>query len=662
MTIYDEINANDIEKELRYLNLLSKQYPDMASASTEIIHLEAILNLPKGTEHFISDIHGEYESFTHMLKNASGVIKRKIDEEFSSLSSKEKRSLATLVYYPEEKLNLVKQTEDSLDDWYKITLYRLIELCRAVSSKYSRSKLRKALPKNYEYIMEELLHEQRDGVDKQEYYAGIINAIIDTDRASEFIIIFCSVIQRLVVDRLHIIGDIYDRGPGPEIIMEALTKHHCVDMQWGNHDILWMAAAAGGEACIANVLRIALRYANLGTIEDGYGINLLPLATFAMEFYGEDSCKSFKIKTLDKEISDMDYRLLAKMHKAISIIQFKLEGHIIKRHPEFHMDDQLLLEMVDYDNYTININGESYLLNDTNFPTIDRYNPFELTTREWEVLMKLKNSFLKSEKLQKHIRFMYSKGSMYTIFNSNLLFHGCIPLKEDKSFAAITLQSQEYGGKAMLDKFDRFARDAFFMKEDSEAKKTGLDMMWYLWCGARSPLFGKERMTTFERYFIDNKKTHHEEQNYYYKYRDDEKITNDILIEFGLDPESSHVINGHIPVKTKEGESPVKANGKLLVIDGGFCRAYQPQTGIAGYTLIYNSYGLLLTSHEPFESIKKAIEEEDDILSSTIILESSNARKQVADTDLGIELKKEIHALKMLLTAYREGYIKEIYK
>lgn len=662
MTIYDEVNANEIEKDLRYLNLLSKQYPDMASASTEIIHLEAILNLPKGTEHFISDIHGEYESFTHMLKNASGVVKRKIDEEFPSLSSKEKRSLATLVYYPEEKLNLVKQAEDSLDDWYKITLYRLIELCRAVASKYSRSKLRKALPKNYEYIMEELLHEQRDGIDKQEYYAGIINAIIDTDRASEFIIIFCNVIQRLVVDRLHIIGDIYDRGPGPEIIMDALTKHHSVDIQWGNHDILWMSAAAGCEACISNVLRIALRYANLGTIEDGYGINLLPLATFAMEFYGDDPCKSFKIKTLDKEISEMDYKLLAKMHKAISIIQFKLEGHIIKRHPEFHMDDQLLLEMADYENYTININGESYFLNDTNFPTVDKCDPYKLTPREWEVLMKLKRSFLKSEKLQKHIRFMYSKGSMYTIFNSNLLFHGCIPLKEDKTFETITLQGQECGGKAMLDKFDRFARDAFFMKEDSEAKKTGLDMMWYLWCGARSPLFGKERMTTYERYFIDNNETHHEEKNYYYKYRDDEKITNDILLEFGLDPDCSHVINGHIPVKTKEGESPVKANGKLLVIDGGFCRAYQPQTGIAGYTLIYNSYGLLLTSHEPFESIRKAIEEEEDILSSTTILESSNARKQVADTDLGNELKKEIHALKMLLTAYREGYIKEIYK
>lgn len=660
MTIYDEEYTNSIEKDLKYLQLLSKQYPNIPSASTEIIHLEAILNLPKGTEHFISDIHGEYESFTHMLKNASGVIKRKIDEEFPDLSQAEKASLATLVYYPEQKLNLLKQSSDEpLDEWYRISLYRIIELTRSVSSKYSHSKVRKAIPKNYDYIIEELISEHRDMVDKQDYYKGIIESIIDTDRASEFIIVICDLIQRLVVDKLHIIGDIYDRGPGAEIILDALTKHHSVDIQWGNHDILWMAAAAGCEASIANVLRISLRYANLSTLEYGYGINLLPLATFAMEFYGDDACKSFEIKTLDKEISNTDYVLLTKMHKAISIIQFKLEGNIVKRHPEFLMDDQLLLEKIDYDNFTIDINGETYELNDRNFPTVDRSNPCELTPRELDVLSKLKRAFLKSDKLQKHIRFLYSKGSMYTVINSNLLFHGCIPLRRDKSFEYIVLQGQRYSGKSMLDKFDRFSRDAFFLPRDSEAKKIGKDMMWYLWCGARSPLFGKDRMTTFERYFIDNRKTHHEEKNYYYKYRDDEKLTNDILIEFGLDPSRSHVINGHIPVKTKEGESPVKANGKLLVIDGGFCRAYQPTTGIAGYTLISNSYGLLLTSHEPFESIKKAIEEEEDILSSTIVLEQTNSRKRVADTDLGLELKEQIIALKKLLNAYREGYIKE---
>jgi len=663
MTIYDEEFTNDLEQDLKYLQLLSKQYPNIPSASTEIIHLEAILNLPKGTEHFISDIHGEYESFTHMLKNASGVINRKLDEDIPTISQAAKASLATLVYYPEQKLNLIRlSTEEPLDDWYRVTLYRLIELTRSVSSKYSHSKVRKALPKDYDYIIEELISEHRDMLDKQDYYKGIIDSIIDTDRAGEFIAVICSLIQRLVVDRLHIIGDIYDRGPGAEIIMEALAKHHSVDVQWGNHDILWMAAAAGCEACIANVLRISLRYANLSTIEYGYGINLLPLATFAIEFYGDDPCKSFEIKTLDKEISETDYILLTKMHKAISIIQFKLEGRIIKRHPEFLMDDQLLLERIDYDNNTIDIHGETYELNDSNFPTIDRNDPYELTPRELDVLSKLKHAFLKSDKLQKHIRFLYSKGSMYTISNSNLLFHGCIPLQRDKSFEYLMLQGKRYSGKAMLDKFDRSSRDAYFLPAGSEAKKQGKDLMWYLWCGARSPLFGKDRMTTFERYFIDNRKTHHEEKNYYYKYRDDEQITNDILVEFGLDPACSHIINGHIPVKTKEGESPVKANGKLLVIDGGFCRAYQPTTGIAGYTLIYNSYGLLLTSHEPFESIRKAIEEEDDILSSTIVLEQTNSRKRVADTDLGVDLKTEIVSLKKLLNAYRKGYIKETFK
>jgi fructose-1,6-bisphosphatase-3 len=660
MTIYNDINMNIMEEDLKYLKLLAKQFPTISSASTEIINLEAILNLPKGTEHFLSDVHGEYESFTHMLKNASGVIKRKIDDVFDdTLKETEKASLATLVYYPEQKLNLLKQSQDLPDDWYRTTLYRLIDLCRSVSSKYTQSRLRKSLPKDYDYVIGELLHEQRNVEEKQEYYNAIINAIINTDRASEFIIVISNVIQKLVVDRLHLIGDIYDRGPGAEIIMDALMSHHSVDIQWGNHDILWMGAASGSEACIANVIRISLRYANLSTIEDGYGINLLPLATFAMEFYSNDPCKSFKLRTLDKAITKIDNALLTKMHKAISIIQFKLEGHIIKRHPEFNMDDQLLLDKIDYDNYTINIDGNFYRLNDVNFPTIDPDNPFELTKRELELMQKLQHSFLKSDKLQKHIGFLYIKGSMYTIYNSNLLFHGCIPLDADSSLKGITIEGTRYAGKPLLDKFDRFAREAYFLRGDSDIKKTGLDMMWYLWCGANSPLFGKFKMTTFERYFINDRKTHFERKNYYYDFRDSEKMSNDILIEFGLNPESSHVINGHIPVKTKEGESPIKGNGKLLVIDGGFCRAYQPETGIAGYTLIYNSYGLLLTSHEPFESIKKAIEEEDDILSSTVILEHSTTRKRISDTDIGIELKKQIESLKMLLYAYREGYIKE---
>ncbi|MCY6355140.1 fructose-1,6-bisphosphatase [Clostridium sp. ZS2-4] len=660
MTFCDENNMELIKNDLRYLDLLAKQYPDISSASTEIINLQAILNLPKSTEHFISDIHGEYESFTHMLKNASGVIKRKIDDIFgNSLREGEKCNLATLVYYPEQKLDLIKRTEENLDDWYKITLYRLIELCRVVSSKYTRSKVRKSLPRDFAYIIEELLHEQDGKINKHEYYNGIINTIIDLDRSPEFIIAISKVIQKLAVDRLHIIGDIYDRGPGAEIIMEALMKHHSIDIQWGNHDILWMGAAAGSEACICNVLRISLRYANLNTIEDGYGINLLPLATFAMEIYENDSCKSFTPRTIEKKLTPKDLKLLSKMHKSISIIQFKLEGQIIKNHPEFLMDDRLLLEKINYEKGTIDIYGKTYTLNDKNFPTIDPKDPYKLTPQEECLIAKLKRSFIHSEKFQKHIRFMYSKGSMYLIYNSNLLYHSCIPLNEDGSFKEIRIGDKKYKGKILLDKFDTLAREAYFFKSDSIQKLFAMDMMWYLWCGPDSPEFGKHRMTTFERYFIDSNETHTEDRNPYYKYRDDSDLCKNIFKEFDLDPATSHIINGHIPVKTKEGESPIKANGRLLVIDGGFCRAYQPQTGIAGYTLIYNSYGLLLTSHEPFESITKAIEEEQDILSSTIILEHALTRKRVADTDIGRELKKQIKDLEMLLVAYRKGLIKE---
>lgn len=660
MTFCDESNLELIQKDLKYLKLLSKQYSNISSASTEIVNLQAILNLPKSTEHFISDIHGEYESFIHMLKNASGVIKRKIDDVFgNTLSEGEKANLATLIYYPEQKLELIKSSEANLDEWYKVTLYRLIELCRLVSSKYTRSKVRKALPQDFAYIIEELLHEQDNTVNKHEYYNGIISTMIDIDRASEFITAISKVIQRLVVDRLHIIGDIYDRGPGAEIIMEALMKHHSVDIQWGNHDVLWMGAAAGHQACICNVLRISLRYANLNTIEDGYGINLLPLATFAMDVYEKDVCKRFIPKTIDKALSKKEVSLIAKMHKAISIIQFKLEGQILKNRPEFLMDDQLLLDKIDYENGTINLNSTIYELNDKLFPTIDPKDPYKLTVQEEDLIHKLKRSFVNSEKLQRHIRFIYSKGSMYLVCNSNLLYHGCIPLNEDGSFKELILQGKSYSGKALLDKFDILAREAYFFKNGSEEKNFAMDMVWYLWCGPDSPEFGKHRMTTFERYFISDKKTHVERKNPYYKYRDDDQVCFNILKEFNLDPDSSHIINGHIPVKTKEGESPIKANGKLLVIDGGFCRAYQPETGIAGYTLIYNSYGLLLSSHEPFESIRKAIEEEKDILSSTSILEQVASRKRVADTDIGEDLKKQIKELEMLLIAYRKGFIKE---
>ncbi|AYD39915.1 fructose-1,6-bisphosphatase [Clostridium fermenticellae] len=660
MIFYDENNLKVIEKDLRYLKLLSKQYPTISSASTEIINLQAILNLPKGTEHFISDIHGEYESFTHMLKNASGVLRRKIDDVFgNSLVEHQKSALATLIYYPEQKLELVKKTETNIKDWYKVTLHQLVEICKNVSSKYTRSKVRKVLPPDFAYVIEELLHEQGDRIDKQDYYNGIINAIIDINRADQFIVAISKVIQRLAVDRLHIIGDIYDRGPGADIILDALMEHHSVDIQWGNHDILWMGAASGCEACVANVLRISLRYANLRTIEDGYGINLLPLATFAMDTYDDDPCKDFIPKTIDKNISESEISLFAKMHKAIAIIQFKVEGNIIKRRAEFGMNDRLLLDKIDIEKGEINLYGKIYKLNDTNFPTIDFKNPYKLTNGESELIDKLTNSFLNSEKLQKHINFLYSKGSMYLVCNSNLLYHGCIPLNKDGSFKEVKIGNIKYSGRSLLDRFDRVARDSYFFKNDERVKRYGMDMMWYLWCGPDSPEFSKKRMTTFERYFIDDKNTHYEEKNYYYKYRDDETICKNILTEFNLDPEESHIINGHIPVKTKEGENPIKGNGRLLVIDGGFCKAYQPQTGIAGYTLIYNSYGLLLTSHEPFTAIQDAIKNNEDIISSTKILEHAVKRKKVADTDIGRELEEQIANLEKLLTAYRKGFIKE---
>lgn len=658
----EEISLCTLEKNLKYLKLLSDQYPNIASACTEIINLQAILNLPKGTEHFLTDIHGEYEAFTHVLRNASGVIKRKINDIFgNSLRESEKKTLATLIYYPEQKLQIIKNSEVEMDDFYKVTLYQLIEICRNVSSKYTRSKVRKALPQDFSYIIEELLHEHENIKNKQEYYSQIIKTIIYIDRADEFIIALCKLIQRLVVDSLHILGDIYDRGPGPHIIMDALMKHHSVDIQWGNHDILWMGAAAGSEACIANVIRIAARYANLKTLEEGYGINLLPLATFAMDVYGDDPCAAFMPKICgDEEIyREKDLRLISQMHKAISIIQFKLEGEVIKRRPHYNMNHRLCLNHINFKEGTVDLYGKTYELLDTNFPTIDPKDPYKLTEEEAEIIDKFKCYFNNSEKLQKHISFLYAKGALYLKTNSNLLFHGCIPLNEDGSFKEVKVNGKVYKGKALLDRCDRLAREAYFNKKDPIKNLYGLDTMWYLWSGENSPLFGKDKMTTFERYFVKEKETHKETKNPYFLLRDNEYLCNNILREFGLDPKDSHIINGHVPVKTKKGESPIKANGKLLVIDGGFSKAYQPETGIAGYTLIYNSYGLILVSHEPFESIQKAIEEEKDILSSTIVLEANIERKRVEDTDKGKEIQQQINDLMMLLCAYRKGLIKE---
>lgn len=652
------LSNKDVEKDLRYLNLLSKQYPNTRKASTEIINLQAILNLPKGTEHFISDIHGEYESFTHNLKNASGVIKRKINDIFgNTLMEWEKNALATLVYYPEEKLDIVKKEEKHLDEWYKITLFRLIELCRVVSSKYTRSKVRKALPPDFSYIIEELLHENGEISNKEKYYNEIINTLIKINTVSDFIIEICKVIQRLAVDRLHILGDIYDRGPGAEIIIDKLMKHHSIDIEWGNHDIVWMGAASGSLALIANSVRIALRYGNLKTLEDGYGINLLPLASYALETYKDDPCSSFIPIDVEKAISPHDIGMIAKMHKAITIMQFKLEGAIIENHKEFNMEDRKLLHRMDLENKTITIDGNVYSLNDTFFPTLDKQDPYKLSKEEKNVINRLSQSYKNSEKLQAHVKFLYNKGSLYKIYNSNLLFHGCIPLNQDGSLKEVNILNKKLKGRALMDEFDSAARSAYFLKEGKNKTYYG-DIMWYLWCGEDSSLFGKKKMTTFERYFINDKKTHHEEKLPYYKYREDEGIVLNILSEFGLN-EKSHIINGHVPVKTKDGELPIKANGKLLAIDGGFCKAYQPQTGIAGYTLIYNSYGLLLVSQEPFEGLSSALEQDKDIIFSSKILEMVEKRKTVGDTDIGTELRSQIKELTKLLYCYRNGLIKE---
>ena len=662
MTYSNDDAIQMLDEEIRYLRLLSKQYPTIASACTEIINLQAILNLPKGTEHFLSDIHGEYESFNHVLRNGSGNIKRKIKEVYGDImSEKEIKSLATLIYYPEQKLEIIHKQEENIDEWFRIIIYRLVVISRKAAFKYTRMKVRKALPKEFAYIIEELMHKGPEE-DKEEYYSEIINTIIKIGRADEFIIAMAKLIQRLVIDRLHIVGDIFDRGPGADQVMETIMNYHTVDIQWGNHDALWMGAASGSEACIATVIRICARYANLDTIEDGYGINMLPLATFALDCYGDDECIQFKPKVeSDIVYSDKDLKLIAKMHKAISIIQFKLEGEIIKRRPHFKMDDRLLLDKINYEEGTINTNGKTYELNDKNFPTIDQNDPFALSLEERELVEKLTSSFLNSEKLQKHIRFLLTNGSMYLKFNSNLLYHGCIPVNEDATFKKVQIGSsgKSYSGKAFFDRLEILVREGYFHKNNLEGKQYGMDITWYLWTGADSPLFGKDKMTTFERYFINDKETHKEKKSHYFKLEDNEEMCRRIFEEFGLNPDCSHIINGHVPVKSKSGESPIKANGKLIVIDGGFSRAYQGTTGIAGYTLIYNSYGLLLVSHDPFESAQKAIEEEKDIHSTIMVLEKEVDRKRVKDTDAGELMKTQIKDLEMLLDAYRLGFIKE---
>lgn len=648
-------------KDLKYLKLLSKSFPTISDAATEIINLEAILNLPKGTEHFLTDIHGEHEAFQHVIKNASGVIKKKVEDIFGhTLREWEKKELCTLIYYPEQKLKIIKAREHDIEDWYKMILVRLLKVCENVSSKYTRSKVRKALPKEFSYIIQELMHESLNEPNKHGYVEAIISTIVSTGRSENFIVAISKLIQRMTIDSLHIIGDVYDRGPGAHIIMDILCDYHNVDIQWGNHDLVWMGAAAGSEACMANVIRMSLRYTNLATLEDGYGINLMPLASFALEMYGEDPCAVFKPKMSEDEVvKQKQIRMISQMHKAISIIQFKLEGQLIERNPEMDMDDRRQLHLIDYEKGAINLNGKVYQLKDTSFPTIDPQNPYELTEDERELVDKLIHSFTHSEKLRKHMRCIYANGSLYLVRNSNLLYHGSVPLNEDGSFKSVKIQGAEYSGKRLFDKIDQIVRQAYFEEKKTKEKRFGQDFIWYLWCGPSSPPFDKDRMATFERYFIADKETHKENKGHYYHLKDNREICEKILEEFGIRDEHSHIINGHIPVKTTKGESPIKAEGKLLVIDGGYSKAYQPETGIAGFTLIYNSHGLQLVQHQPFVSTQQAIENGEDIISETTVLEFSNRRKLVRDTDIGKELMQQIDDLTKLLDAYRSGYLKE---
>lgn len=652
-----------IEKDLRYLELLSQSFPTIADASTEIINLQAILHLPKGTEHFLADIHGENEAFQHVLKNASGNIKRKVNELFgNTLRENEKRDLCTLIYYPEQKLKIVRTAEKDIYDWYHITLHQLVKVCRDVSSKYTRSKVRKALPKDFSYIIQELLHESTEESNKVAYYNGIIDTIVSTGRADDFIIALANVIQRLIIDQLHILGDIYDRGPGAHIIMDTMARYHSWDIQWGNHDILWMGACAGNNACICNVIRLSLRYANLVTLEEGYGINLVPLATFAMETYGDDPCEEFipRLSGGAKQVDEKTLRLTALMHKAIAIIQFKEEARLYERHPQWKMQDRILFKAIDYERGIIRLDGREYPLHGNRFPTIDPKNPTAMTEEEQALMAKLNHSFRVCEKLQKHIKLMLQHGCMYNVVNGNLLFHASIPLNDDGTLKQVEIYpGKRYAGRELMHNTGMMIRTAFQGDASTEKRRYAVDYFLYLWCGPDSPLFDKSKMATFERYFIADKTTHHEEKGNYFKLRDREEIADRIMNAFDVHGANRHIINGHVPVHVANGENPIKANGKLMVIDGGFSQAYHKETGIAGYTLVYHSRGFQLVQHEPFTSTADAIQRGTDIVSTTQIVEMSAHRMLVADTDKGAELKQQIDDLEELLYAYRHGFLKE---
>lgn len=653
----------DIIKDMRYIRLLSNTFPTIAAASTEIINLQAILNLPKATEHFVADIHGEYEAFQHILKNASGNIKRKVNDLFgNTLREVEKRELCTLIYYPEQKLELVKASEPDINDWYHITLHHLVAVCRDVSSKYTRSKVRKSLPKDFSYIIQELLHERPEDKNKANYVNVIVDTIISTGRADDFIVAISNVIQRLAIDQLHILGDVYDRGPGAHRIMDLLETYHSWDITWGNHDIIWMGATAGNDACMCSVIRLSLRYANLVTLEDGYGINLVPLATFAMEAYGDDPCTEFLPKTDagTGAIDEKTRQLIAKEHKAIAVLQFKLEGQLYEKHPEWKMKGRAMLERVNYEKGTIDIDGKEYKLSSCSFPTVDPKNPNKLTKEEEILVEKLHHSFEVSEKLHKHIKLMLSHGCMYSIWNNNLLFHASIPLCEDGTMKNVEIYpGHTVSGQQLMTDVGMLIRCAFQNDSSQKMIDDAKDYFMYLWCGPDSPLFDKSKMATFERYFIKEKETHEEKKGYYFILRNKEEICDDILKAFGVTDPNRHIINGHVPVKAVKGESPIKANGRLMVIDGGFSQAYHHETGIAGYTLVYHSRGFQLVQHEPFTSTEDAIIRGTDIKSTTQIVEMSSRRMLVADTDKGKELNAQIDDLQELLYAYRHGFINE---
>ena len=662
--------------EERYLSLLSHTYPTVADAAAEIINLEAILHLPKGTEHFLADLHGEHQAFIHILKNASGNIKRKVSEIFgNTIRESEKKELCTLIYYPEEKLELIKAQRmrvgeentdtEELDEWYRVTINQLVRVCRDVSSKYTRSKVRKSLPEEFSYIIEELLHERSEDQNKAAYVAVIVDTIISTGRADDFITAICNVIHRLAIDQLHILGDIFDRGPGAHIILDTLRQYHSWDIQWGNHDILWMGAAAGNDACICNVLRLSLRYANLPTLEEGYGINLVPLATFALEVYGDDPCEEFMPIILkgDDNLDEKTRQLMAKMHKAISVIQFKTEAAIFHRRPEWQMEDRCLLENIDFNDQTCTIGGVKYQMKSCSFPTImvegSDKPQYDLTAEEKDLMQKLHHSFRVSEKLRKHIRTILSHGCMYKVCNQNLLFHASVPLNDDGTLKKVTILGQEYAGLDLMKYIGQLIRSAFQNDTPTDLKAFAKDYFLYLWCGKDSPLFDKSKMATFERYFLTDKETFHEEKGNYFKLRDSQEVCDRILDAFKVKGKTRHIIHGHVPVHAGAGENPIKAGGRLMVIDGGFSEAYHKETGIAGYTLVYHSRGFQLVQHEPFTSARDAILRGTDIKSTTQIVEMSAHRMLVADTDKGEELRAQIKELKDLLWAYRHGIITE---